>query len=87
MSTTAATDQIGELLARRYGGGVTVTNCVPHMNLSLLERPRDCTRCQADVRNTLSRAIGANEWLNQWKEDAERILRGVSNQDSTQETS
>ena len=67
-------EQRDELLTRQYPGGTTVTNCVVHMNLSILERPRDCQLCQADVRNTLSRAISMNEWLNTWKEDAAKLI-------------
>jgi hypothetical protein len=65
---------VAELLAREFAGGVTVTNCVAHMGLSILDRPSACSLCQADVRNTLARAIRANEWLNEWKTDAERLL-------------
>jgi hypothetical protein len=66
---------VEELLDRRYDGGVTVTNCVVHMGQSILERPRDCELCATDIRNTLSRAIRTNAWLNEWKEDAEALLR------------
>ena len=60
------------------GGGTTVTNCVVHMNLSLLGRPANCHLCATDIRNTLSRAITVNEWLNEWKEDAEAALRDAT---------
>ncbi len=82
MSTTTASEQVSELLARRYGGGVQVTNCVIHMGLDITKRGDDCPRCLTDVRNVLHRAIAANEWLNQWKEDAEAVLRGEHFQES-----
>lgn len=63
-----------ELLARRYDGGVSVTNCIKHMHLSLLDREDDCRLCQADVRNHLSEAIAINKWLNEWKEEATILL-------------
>lgn len=65
---------VEELLAREYTQGVTVTNCVKHMHSSILERPRDCELCQTDIRNVLARALGANEWLNVWKNDATALL-------------
>lgn len=65
---------VKEILDRQYIGGSTVTNCVMHMNLSILNRPNDCKLCQADVRNTLSRAINANGWLNKWVEDMKQAL-------------
>ncbi len=83
MSTTTVPEQVSELLARRYGGGVTVTNCVIHAGLDITKRGDDCPRCLADARNVLHRAIAANEWLNQWKEDAESVLRGDSFQESS----
>jgi len=65
----ALTD-IKEILNREYpSGGVTVTNCVVHMHRAILERPSDCRLCQADIRNVLSRALSANEWLNTFKDD------------------
>jgi hypothetical protein len=63
-----------ELLSRQYQGGSTVTNCVSHMRRSILDRDDECRLCRADVRNTLSRAIAANEWLNTWKEDAAKLI-------------
>lgn len=71
-------ETLSELLNRQYYRGTTVTNCVVHMHLSLLERPRDCNLCATDIRNTLSNAIRCNEWLNQWKEDATKILEAWS---------
>jgi hypothetical protein len=75
VATSALT--VKGLLGREYEQGVTVTNCIPHMHLPILDRPQDCPRCQTDVRNTLSRALRANEWLNEWKEDATFILRAL----------
>lgn len=63
-----------ELLSRQYVGGTSVTNCVVHIGLPILERPDDCHLCQADVGNALARAIRMNEWLNTWKDDATKIL-------------
>ena len=64
-----------ELLARAYpSGGSTVTNCVAHMGLDMQKRPDDCRLCQADIRNLLSRALAANKWLNEWKEDAVKLI-------------
>lgn len=63
-----------ELLTRPFPAGTTVTNCVTHMHRSILERPQDCELCQVDIRNTLSRALRANQWLNQWKEDATKLI-------------
>lgn len=64
-----------ELLERRYDAGVSVINCMAHYGMPILDRPRDCELCATDVRNTLSSAIRMNEWLNEWKEDAEALLR------------
>lgn len=65
-----ALQDIKNILERKYpSGGVIVTNCVVHMHKSILERPKDCKLCQADIWNVLSRALSANEWLNTWKED------------------
>ena len=66
--------RVDELLQRQYYGGVTVTNCVVHMGGSILDRPRECELCQSDIRNTLSRCIGMNEWLNTWKDDATKLF-------------
>lgn len=68
----------GELLDRRYDGGVRVTNCVPHMGQDILERPADCPRCAADQRNLLSIALRMNEWLNKWKDDATPLLEELA---------
>lgn len=66
-----------ELLDRKPPiGGTTVTNCVVHMGRSLLDRPADCRLCATDISNTLRRAITVNEWLNEWMEDATKILNG-----------
>lgn len=66
---------ITDLLGRRYIQGTTVTNCVKHIDLDLTKRPLEtCNLCRADVNNTLSRAIQINEWLNEWKDDAMKIL-------------
>lgn len=66
---------VEELLGRTYAQGTTVVNCVAHMSMPITERPDDCRLCRADVSNTLARALRANEWLNEWKADAEKILR------------
>ena len=75
MATKAdvALSSIKETLGRRYLSGTTVTNCVTHMGLSILERPDNCSLCQTDVKNTLSRCMRANEWLNLWRDD---IMKG-----------
>ena len=81
-TTTPADDaltDIKKILNREYpSGGVTVTNCVMHINQSILERPRDCKLCQADILNVLSRALAANEWLNEWKSDITEAFRRFS---------
>lgn len=64
-----------ELLSREFPTGTSVTNCVAHMGLSILERDDDCRLCRTDIRNVLSRALRANEWLNEWKEDATAVFR------------
>jgi hypothetical protein len=69
---------VRNLLEREYIGGTRVVNCVPHMNLDILNRPHGCERCAADQRNLLSTALRANEWLNGWKDDATKILRGLA---------
>lgn len=66
--------RVEELLARQYRGGVTVTNCVVHAHRDLSERPDDCHLCAADLRNAFRRAVGINEWLNAWKDDAAAVL-------------
>lgn len=72
---TFTDDTVRELLDRSYGGGgSTVTNCVAHMHLDLTKRPSSCALCASDVSNTLARAIGMNEWLNDWKTDATALL-------------
>lgn len=82
MTTMRAVVQVdaeaaAELLSRTcdIGGGTRVTNCVQHMNRELTNRPTDCPLCASDVQNQLSRAIAINGWLNQWKDDADRLLR------------
>lgn len=66
-----------ELLNREcgIGGGTKVTNCVMHMSLPLTNRPSDCRLCSTDIQNRLGIAIAINEWLNVWKEDAEKYLK------------
>jgi hypothetical protein len=66
-----------ELLARvcPIGGGTRVQNCVLHENRSLLERPRDCFLCTADIVNRLRLSLGINGWLNEWKDDAIALLK------------
>lgn len=66
-----------ELLSRicTEQSGTKVTNCILHMNVSILSRPANCTLCTADIVNHLMTAIKVNEWLNQWKDEAEKILR------------
>lgn len=70
-------ENIQELLSRTcdVNNGTKVTNCIQHMNRSLFERPSDCKLCATDVANRLRTACDVNEWLNTWKDDAERILR------------
>lgn len=65
---------IEELLNRRYNAGSRVTNCVAHMSMKFTDRPKDCKLCAYDVSNQLSLAVGVNEWLNKWKDDATKIL-------------
>lgn len=66
--------QMQELIGRQYNQGTTVINCVKHMSMSLLERPKDCNLCNFDVSNHLSRCIGTNEFLNKWKDDATKVF-------------
>jgi hypothetical protein len=70
-------EQKEELLSRTCDAqsGTRVTNCVMHMNISLLKRPANCTLCTADIVNQLMVAINVNQWLNEWKDDAEKILK------------
>jgi len=69
------------LLERAYAGGTTVTNCVVHTHLDLTERPDDCNLCRADLRNAFCRAGVVNEWLNDWKADAEKLLEPIAASD------
>lgn len=69
------TPEVKVLLEREYYPGSRVTNCVTHIRLKLTQRPDDCLLCLADLRNQLSLAIGINAWLNEWKEDATKILK------------
>ena len=73
-------EQAEELVSRTCDvqGGTKVTNCVVHMNMSLLQRPSDCPLCATDVKNKLSTAIKVNEWLNGWKDEAEKVLRRIA---------
>ena len=57
--------------------GTTVTNCVQHMGRAIISRPPDCRLCAADVASKLQVALAVNAWLNLWKDDAEKLLRGV----------
>ncbi len=70
-------DDIDELVSRvcTVQDGTHVTNCVQHMNRDLLSRPPDCPLCHADITNKLSVAIRVNQWLNEWKETAEALLK------------
>lgn len=74
----SVTGQARALLDRRYVRGTTVTNCVVHIGLDLDDRPlEECRLCRADVENALCHAIAVNGWLNEWKADAEEVLRGL----------
>jgi len=64
-----------ELLDRKYNAGSIVINCVQHSGKELTSRPDDCDLCLVDLRNAFSRAVRVNEWLNDWKTDAETLLR------------
>lgn len=63
-----------ELLGRKWIGGTRVTNCVAHMRQPIDKRPDDCHLCLTDLRNHLNYCISVNEWLNQWKTDAESLV-------------
>lgn len=65
---------VQELLDRQYDEGTVVINCIAHMSMKITERPDDCRLCLADLRNYMSNAISLNKWLNDWKEDAMKIL-------------
>lgn len=70
-------EQKEELVSRTctIGEGTRVTNCIAHMNKSLLERPFDCKLCNTDIKNHLSLALDINKWLNDWKDEAEKLLK------------
>lgn len=68
---------IEELLARQFDIGTRVTNCVTHINQDLTKRPDNCLLCLFDLRNHLSLAININKYLNEWKDDATKILNGI----------
>lgn len=72
-------EQISELLRRQCdaGGGTKVINCVLHMGISITERPDDCRLCFYDLRNHMRTAIAVNEWLNDWKQAAESVLKSL----------
>lgn len=66
-----------DLLGRRcdIGGGTRVVNCVAHSRRPLTERPFECSLCCVDVMTHLRLALGINEWLNKWKDDATEVIR------------
>lgn len=66
-----------ELLNRKYVGGTTVTNCLIHSDSQYTARPDSCKLCLSDLRNVFSQAVGVNEWLNKWKDDATKLLEAV----------
>lgn len=70
-------NELQELLTRHCdeGRGTKVINCVVHMGTNLTERPTGCQLCAGDTQNQLRLAIAINAWLNQWKDDAEAILK------------
>lgn len=70
--------KVTELLERAYTQGTIVVNCVGHSPMKITERPIDCRLCRTDQLNTLRRALAANEWLNQWKDDAAALLAELS---------
>jgi hypothetical protein len=64
-----------ELIDRKWNAGTRVTNCVMHMGRKIDERPDDCGLCLTDLRNHFNYALAVNDWLNQWKTDAELLLK------------
>jgi hypothetical protein len=63
------------LLSREYIRGSHITNCVQHMGVNITERPDNCILCLADLRNEMNHCISVNKWLNEWKDDATKLLR------------
>lgn len=70
-------EQAAEILKRNWNGGTRVTNCVAHMGQPIDKRPDECRLCLTDLRNHLDYCIAVNEWLNRWKDDAEKVLKTI----------
>ena len=70
-------EQAQELLSRKFIHGTSVTNCVKHSDRDLDHRPIECALCRTDIQNHSAKAIRINDWLNVWKEDAEKVLLRV----------
>lgn len=68
-------DKLQEIIQRRreFSFGSIVVNCVAHGGISILERPRSCELCAADIVNTLRRAMTANAFMNELLDELEKI--------------
>lgn len=74
MEPLASETAMRELLFRKFHAGTRVTNCVRHMGLAITVRPDDCELCLTDLRNHVHFLVRVNHWLNQWKDDATKLL-------------
>ncbi|MCI0659019.1 MAG: hypothetical protein L0170_18350 [Acidobacteria bacterium] len=72
----ASREQIQELLQRQFPKPTKVAKkCQAHIELPLTQRPhKDCPVCWEDICNYLRACSSANQFMAQWKRDAENLL-------------
>ena len=69
------TEHIRELLKREISSrGTYVINCVEHSHIDMDKRSSTCKLCMLDLQNAWVYSVHVNEWLNEWRDDAKKIL-------------